>query len=44
MGVGLDGDGDRLVMVDGQGNILDGDDCCILSPGHDRKMAAWKEL
>jgi len=26
MGVGLDGDGDRLIMVDNQGNILDGDD------------------
>jgi len=26
LGVGLDGDGDRLIMVDDQGNILDGDD------------------
>ena len=26
IGVGLDGDGDRLIMVDDQGNILDGDD------------------
>ncbi len=26
IGVGLDGDGDRLIMVDNQGNILDGDD------------------
>jgi len=26
LGVGLDGDGDRLIMVDAQGNILDGDD------------------
>ena len=26
LGVGLDGDGDRLIMVDGQGNVLDGDD------------------
>ncbi len=26
LGIGLDGDGDRLIMVDDQGNILDGDD------------------
>ncbi|MCF6355208.1 MAG: phosphoglucosamine mutase [Candidatus Polarisedimenticolaceae bacterium] len=26
LGVGLDGDGDRLIMVDERGNILDGDD------------------
>ncbi len=26
LGVGLDGDGDRLIMVDDRGNILDGDD------------------
>ncbi len=26
IGVGLDGDGDRLIMVDNQGNVLDGDD------------------
>jgi len=26
MGIGLDGDGDRLVMVDHKGNLLDGDD------------------
>jgi len=26
LGIGLDGDGDRLIMVDNQGKILDGDD------------------
>ncbi len=26
LGVGLDGDGDRLIMIDDRGNLLDGDD------------------
>ncbi len=36
VGVALDGDGDRLIMVDSQGELVDGDDILFILAGHNR--------
>ncbi len=39
VGIALDGDGDRLIMVDHQGNIIDGDDILyIIAQSHIEKL------
>ena len=41
-GVSLDGDGDRVIIVDEQGNILDGDDLLyILAFANPNRTGAW---
>jgi phosphoglucosamine mutase len=37
LGIAFDGDGDRVVMVDAQGNILDGDQLLYLIAAHRRR-------
>ena len=37
MGIAFDGDGDRLLVVDSKGNILDGDDLLYT-------LILWKNL
>lgn len=40
LGIALDGDGDRLIMVDHQGNICDGDDVLFIIAAHRKAMAS----
>jgi phosphoglucosamine mutase len=37
LGIALDGDGDRLMMVDHTGYVLDGDECVYVIADHDMK-------
>ena len=42
LGIALDGDGDRVVMVDHQGYILDGDELLYIIARHKSKLAVLK--
>tara|TARA_B100001029_G_scaffold55249_1_gene44527 strand:- start:6422 stop:7738 length:1317 start_codon:yes stop_codon:yes gene_type:complete len=44
-GISLDGDGDRVVMIDRQGNILDGDDIMyILAYANPNRTGPWSGI
>ena len=44
-GIALDGDGDRVVMIDKQGNILDGDDIMyILAYSNPNRAGPWSGI
>lgn len=38
VGIALDGDGDRLIMVDHQGRVLDGDELTYIIAGHRQRL------
>jgi len=41
-GISLDGDGDRVILIDNEGNILDGDDLLyILAFSNPNRVGAW---
>lgn len=40
LGIALDGDGDRVVMVDHEGNILDGDELIYIIAKHRKEMGS----
>ena len=41
-GISLDGDGDRVILIDKEGNILDGDDLLyILAFSNPNRAGAW---
>ncbi len=42
LGIALDGDGDRLVMVDGKGAVYDGDQLLYIIASHRRKLKQLK--
>lgn len=42
LGIALDGDGDRVIMVDHQGNILDGDELLYIIVKHRQEMGTLK--
>lgn len=42
LGIALDGDGDRVVMVDRQGNVLDGDDLIYIILRHRQAQGLFK--
>lgn len=42
VGIAFDGDGDRVVMVDHRGNILDGDDLLFIIVQHFKEMQNFK--
>jgi len=42
LGVALDGDGDRLIMVDNEGNTLDGDELLYIIVKHRQEMGLLK--
>lgn len=42
LGVALDGDGDRLIMVDHQGNLLDGDELLYVIAKHKKELGVFK--
>ncbi|HVY53634.1 MAG TPA: phosphoglucosamine mutase [Gammaproteobacteria bacterium] len=41
LGIALDGDGDRALMVDQQGNILDGDELLYIIAKHRKETGQW---
>jgi phosphoglucosamine mutase len=41
LGIALDGDGDRVIMVDSEGNILDGDDLLYIIAKHRQKAGIF---
>jgi phosphoglucosamine mutase len=42
LGIALDGDGDRVIMIDHQGNILDGDEMLYIIVKHRQELGALK--
>lgn len=42
LGIALDGDGDRVLMVDHQGNVLDGDELLYIIVKHRQEMGTLK--
>lgn len=42
LGIALDGDGDRLMMVDHTGHILDGDECVYVIASHELKSGSLR--
>jgi phosphoglucosamine mutase len=42
IGIALDGDGDRVIMIDHQGNILDGDELLYIIVKHRQEMGTLK--
>ncbi len=43
MGVALDGDGDRCILVDERGGLVDGDGILALTARHETSRGAWKD-
>ena len=44
-GIALDGDGDRVVLIDRKGNILDGDDIMyILAYANPNRTGPWSGI
>ncbi len=42
LGIALDGDGDRVIMIDHQGNVLDGDDLLYIIAKHRQELGTLK--